>query len=158
LGRIYETHWDSLLNLDPSTLGRSAAKINRPAPSSLKKVDYYPAADLMYLVLEVRLLECWRYGHGTLLDESSSYMTYLSPGIILNVPTFSSTSRPFTLRSPSYLISKILSPRLVNFIAHTQSARCIPTVIGSLQTRLPPCEMLSCHGKCLMQWRHGKGL
>jgi hypothetical protein len=63
LSRVYETHWDSLLTPDPSTLGHSAAKINRPAPSSLKKVDYYPAADLMYLVLEVRMLDCWRSDH-----------------------------------------------------------------------------------------------
>ena len=63
LSRIYETHWGSLITLDPSTLGHSAAKINRPAPSSLKKVDYYPAVDLMYLVLEVRMLDCWRSGH-----------------------------------------------------------------------------------------------
>ena len=63
LSRIYEVHWDSLLSPDPSTLGHSTAKINRPAPSSLKKVDYYPAADLMYLVLEVRILDCWRSAH-----------------------------------------------------------------------------------------------
>jgi len=63
LSRVYETHWGSLLSPDPSTLGHSAAKINRPAPSSLKKVDYYPAADLMYLVLEVRILDCWRLVH-----------------------------------------------------------------------------------------------
>ena len=69
LSRIYEIHWNSLLSPDPSTLGHSAAKINRPAPSSLKKVDYFPAADLMYLVLEVRLLDCWRSAHDCLLDK-----------------------------------------------------------------------------------------
>ena len=30
LSRVHETHWDSLLSPDPSTLGHSAAKINRP--------------------------------------------------------------------------------------------------------------------------------
>ena len=57
LGRVYETHWDSSLRLDPSTLGHGAAKINQPASSSFKKVDYYPAAELMYLILDVRLLD-----------------------------------------------------------------------------------------------------
>ena len=57
LSRVYEIHRDSLLNLDPSTLGYSAAKINQPALSSLKKVDHYPAAELMYLTLDVRLLD-----------------------------------------------------------------------------------------------------
>lgn len=58
--RIFETHWDGLLSQDPSSLGHSASKINRSGPSNLKKVDYYPAVDLMYLVLDVRILDCWR--------------------------------------------------------------------------------------------------
>lgn len=60
LSRVFEVHWDSILSPDPSSLGHSAAKINRAGPSSLKKVDYYPAADLAYLVLDVRILDCWR--------------------------------------------------------------------------------------------------
>ena len=55
--RVYETRWASSLRLDPSTLGHGAAKINQSAPSSLKKVDYYPAVELMYLTLDVRLLD-----------------------------------------------------------------------------------------------------
>jgi hypothetical protein len=61
LNRIYETHWDSLRSEDPSTLGHSAAQVNRPAPANLKKVDYYPSAEFLYLVLDVRILDCWRY-------------------------------------------------------------------------------------------------
>jgi hypothetical protein len=61
LSRIYEVHWDSLRSEDPSTLGHSAAQVNRPAPPNLKKVDYYPAAEFLYLVLDVRILDCWRY-------------------------------------------------------------------------------------------------
>lgn len=60
LSRIYETHWDSILSQDPSTLGHSAALIGRRAPADLKKVDYYPSVELMYLVLDVRMLDCWR--------------------------------------------------------------------------------------------------
>jgi hypothetical protein len=36
LSRIFEVHWDSLLSPDPSSLGHSAAKINRSGPTSLK--------------------------------------------------------------------------------------------------------------------------
>lgn len=61
ISRIFETHWDALLSPDPSSLGHSAAQINRSEPTSLKKVDYYPAVELMYLVVEVRILDCWRY-------------------------------------------------------------------------------------------------
>jgi hypothetical protein len=61
LSRIYETHWDSLRSEDPSTIGHSAAQVNRPAPPNLKKVDYYPSAEFLYLVLDVRILDCWRY-------------------------------------------------------------------------------------------------
>ncbi|KAJ3494472.1 hypothetical protein NLJ89_g10801 [Agrocybe chaxingu] len=60
LSRIFEVHWDGLMSKDPSSLGHSASCINRPAPSNLKKVDYYPAAELMYLFLEARMLDCWR--------------------------------------------------------------------------------------------------
>lgn len=60
LSRIYGTHWGDDLSNDPSTLGHSAAKIGRKKPSNLKKVDYYPHAQLAYLVLDVRMLDCWR--------------------------------------------------------------------------------------------------
>ncbi|OJT06327.1 hypothetical protein TRAPUB_2789 [Trametes pubescens] len=60
LSRIFETHWGSLLTDDPSTLGHSAAKIGRKAPPNLKKVDFNYGADIMYLVLDARMLDCWR--------------------------------------------------------------------------------------------------
>ncbi|RDB30543.1 hypothetical protein Hypma_007322 [Hypsizygus marmoreus] len=60
LSRNYETHWDSILSQDPSTLGHSAAQVGRSAPPNLQKVDYYPCAEFMYLVLDVRMLDCWR--------------------------------------------------------------------------------------------------
>ncbi|KAF8224130.1 hypothetical protein L208DRAFT_1381171 [Tricholoma matsutake] len=60
LSRIYEAHWDSLINDDPSTLGHSANKIKWKAPGNIKKVDYYPYSQLAYLVLDARMLDCWR--------------------------------------------------------------------------------------------------
>ncbi|KAJ7713350.1 hypothetical protein DFH07DRAFT_974764 [Mycena maculata] len=60
LCRIHETHWGTPLNDDPATLGNSAKKIGRPAPSNLKEVDYYPAADLLGLVHDTCMLNCWR--------------------------------------------------------------------------------------------------
>ncbi|KAJ7732867.1 hypothetical protein B0H16DRAFT_1205987, partial [Mycena metata] len=57
--RIHETHWGAPLNDNPASLGNSAKKIGRPAPPNLK-VDYYPAADLLALVHDTRMLDCWR--------------------------------------------------------------------------------------------------
>ena len=60
LSRTYETHWDSLLSIDPSSLGHSAGQLGRTAPPNLKKVDYFPSAEFLYLVLDMRMLDCWR--------------------------------------------------------------------------------------------------
>lgn len=58
--RIFELFWGKHLDPDPSTLGHSAAQIGRATPPNLKKVDYYLAAELMNLILRVRILDCWR--------------------------------------------------------------------------------------------------
>jgi len=60
LSRIYELHWGDSSGCNPASLGHSAEKIGRTMPSNLKKVDYYPSAQLLYLVLDVRMLDCWR--------------------------------------------------------------------------------------------------
>ncbi|THH05249.1 hypothetical protein EW146_g9952 [Bondarzewia mesenterica] len=60
LSRIFETHWGEERNKDPSTLGHSAGKIGFKTPSDLKKVDYYSARHLAYLVLAARMIDCWR--------------------------------------------------------------------------------------------------
>jgi hypothetical protein len=61
LSRIYEIHWgDHLSSDDPGTLRNSAAEIGRKEPANLSKVDYYPYMQLAYLVLDVRMLDCWR--------------------------------------------------------------------------------------------------
>jgi len=74
VSRIFEVHWDFLLSPDPSSLGHSTAKINRAAHSILKKVDYYPAADLAFLVLDVRILNCWQYV--TFVRSLSTFLTH----------------------------------------------------------------------------------
>ncbi|KAI0353618.1 hypothetical protein OH77DRAFT_1406859 [Trametes cingulata] len=60
LSTVFETHWGETLTEDPSLLGHSAVKINQPAPSNLKKVDYYPALYQASIVLDARMLDCWR--------------------------------------------------------------------------------------------------
>lgn len=60
LCRIFETHWGTPLNNNFATLGNSAKKIGRAPPPNLKKVDYYPSAELLALVHDMRMLDCWR--------------------------------------------------------------------------------------------------
>jgi hypothetical protein len=59
LCRIFETHWGAPLNDNPATLGYSAKKIGRAPPANLKKVDYYPSVQLLTLVHDMRMLDCW---------------------------------------------------------------------------------------------------
>ncbi|KAJ6503468.1 hypothetical protein C8R47DRAFT_968976 [Mycena vitilis] len=65
--RIYQTHWGrtSGKNTNPASLGFSAAKIGRAAPSNMKKVEFYPGAQLLYLVLDAKLLDIWRIAFKT---------------------------------------------------------------------------------------------
>ncbi|KAF8159987.1 hypothetical protein B0H34DRAFT_674255 [Crassisporium funariophilum] len=44
---LFENFWDSALSPDPSMLGHSATVIGRPPQANLKKVNYYPAVDLI---------------------------------------------------------------------------------------------------------------
>jgi len=60
LSRIFESHWGPSFSHDPSTLGNSAEKNGRKKPVDLKKVDYYASVELAYLVLDIRILDCWR--------------------------------------------------------------------------------------------------
>lgn len=60
LSRIFAAHWGSDLNSDPSTIGHSATKIGRKKPTNLGKVDYYSNVQLAYLILDIRILDCWR--------------------------------------------------------------------------------------------------
>ncbi|KAJ7792476.1 hypothetical protein B0H14DRAFT_2623860 [Mycena olivaceomarginata] len=56
-----QTHWGRTVgkNTNPASLGFSAAKIGRAAPSNMK-VEFYPGSQLMYLVLDAKLLDIWR--------------------------------------------------------------------------------------------------
>ena len=60
LSRLFGSHWGGDLSKDPSTLSHSATKIRRKKPSNLKKVDYFQHSQLAYLVLDARMLDCWR--------------------------------------------------------------------------------------------------
>ncbi|KAJ7136429.1 hypothetical protein C8R43DRAFT_893920 [Mycena crocata] len=124
--RIFETHWGTPLNDDPSTLGCSAKKIGRPAPANLKKVDYYPAADLLALVHDMRMLDCWRvhfkcddlHEHFNMLEATDQlpsfedletiskklYDTYKAPGS--STKGLSENFRDFGLKNPMFLGSK----------------------------------------------------
>ncbi|KXN86688.1 hypothetical protein AN958_09775 [Leucoagaricus sp. SymC.cos] len=64
LSCLYETHWNNILSPDPSSIGHNAAKIKHPAPSNLKKVDYSNGTSLLHLILDVRILDCWRLFFG----------------------------------------------------------------------------------------------
>jgi hypothetical protein len=59
---INETFWAPDGSEDPSTLGYSSCKIGQDPPTNLKKVDYYPNCELVYLILDARIIDCWRYG------------------------------------------------------------------------------------------------
>ena len=120
LSRIFEVHWDSLLSPDPSSLGHSAAKINRSGPSSLKKVDYYPAADLAYLVLDVRILDCWRYVRWSVYLAIYSALTFWTE-IISNVMTSSLISPRWKPSRRSRILLKLLRFSIIPFRAHVLS-------------------------------------
>ncbi|KAJ6599623.1 hypothetical protein B0H10DRAFT_2322822 [Mycena sp. CBHHK59/15] len=65
--RIFQTHWGRVSgkSINPSSLGHSAGKIGRAAPSNMKKVEFYPGSQLLYLVLDARMLDCWSLLLGT---------------------------------------------------------------------------------------------
>lgn len=62
LSRIFSTHWGGIIkNNNPASIGHSAKKIGRPPPPNMKKVDYYPCQQLLNLIHDTRMLDCWRY-------------------------------------------------------------------------------------------------
>ncbi|KAJ6629792.1 hypothetical protein B0H10DRAFT_2160400 [Mycena sp. CBHHK59/15] len=60
--RVFQTHWGRTTGkqTNPASLGFSAAKIGRPAPSQMKKVEFYSRTQLMYLVLDAKILDLWQ--------------------------------------------------------------------------------------------------
>ncbi|KAJ3818414.1 hypothetical protein F5880DRAFT_1617393 [Lentinula raphanica] len=58
--RIMDKHIVSYASQDPSTLGNSAAKIQCKLVKEQGKYNYHDTTDLMYLVLDMRMLDCWR--------------------------------------------------------------------------------------------------
>ncbi|KAK6993185.1 hypothetical protein R3P38DRAFT_2567352 [Favolaschia claudopus] len=64
---IFQTHWGRTTgkNNNPASLGFSAAQIGRAAPSNMKKVEFYPGTQLLYLVLDAKILDIWRLSFKT---------------------------------------------------------------------------------------------
>ncbi|KAI4523483.1 hypothetical protein K525DRAFT_361253 [Schizophyllum commune Loenen D] len=60
-----ETHYGDPLTSDYSTLGHSATRLGRRRPADLKKLDYAQGSQLMYIVLDARMLDCWRLSFRT---------------------------------------------------------------------------------------------
>ncbi|KAI0028054.1 hypothetical protein K488DRAFT_28312, partial [Vararia minispora EC-137] len=84
--RIYGVHWDDLLTHDPSKISHSAGKMPRKAPFAHGKVDYYAATDLAYLILDTRILDCWR-----IYFETDNLWSYFSQAAEQgSLPTFES--------------------------------------------------------------------
>ncbi|KAJ7613612.1 hypothetical protein DFH06DRAFT_1014822 [Mycena polygramma] len=73
--RIFQTHWGrtSGKSNNPASLGHSAGKIGRHAPSNMKKVEFYPGSQLLYLVLDARMLDCW-----SLMLKTEDIFTYFN--------------------------------------------------------------------------------
>ncbi|KAJ6529412.1 hypothetical protein DFH09DRAFT_934780 [Mycena vulgaris] len=65
--RIFQTHFErtSGKSTNPASLGPSAGKIGRTTPSNMKKVEFYPGTQLVNLVLDARMLDCWSLLLGT---------------------------------------------------------------------------------------------
>ncbi|KAJ7780869.1 hypothetical protein B0H14DRAFT_3507463 [Mycena olivaceomarginata] len=61
--RIFQTHWGRITgkNTNPASLGFSASRIGRAAPSNMKKVEFYPGTQLVYLVLDAKVMDIWRH-------------------------------------------------------------------------------------------------
>ncbi|THG93874.1 hypothetical protein EW026_g7477 [Hermanssonia centrifuga] len=76
LSLTFESHWGEPLTKDPSKLGHSASKIGQKKPVNVKKVDYYPAAYMAYIVLDVRMVDCWRILFG--VEDIFSYFDELA--------------------------------------------------------------------------------
>jgi hypothetical protein len=59
LCNIHEVFWGPEASKNPGHLGHSAGAIGRDAPSDMSKVDFYPGAELVFLVLDARMIDCW---------------------------------------------------------------------------------------------------
>jgi hypothetical protein len=63
VSRIHKTHWGPTgsQNRNPASLGHSAMLIKRSPPADMSKVDFYPGSQLIYLVLDARILNIFEY-------------------------------------------------------------------------------------------------
>ncbi|KAJ7705556.1 hypothetical protein B0H17DRAFT_920313, partial [Mycena rosella] len=65
--RIFQTHWGrtSGKHTNPASLGFSAAKIGRAAPSNMKKVEFYQGSQLLSVILDAKILNIWSLAFNT---------------------------------------------------------------------------------------------
>ncbi len=60
LSQIIDKYLVSYSSHDPSTLGYSASKIDRTIRVDQGKYDFHQGSELVYFVLDMRVLDCWR--------------------------------------------------------------------------------------------------
>jgi hypothetical protein len=60
LSQIFKTHLGEPLNNNPATITWSSKEIGWALPSNPKKVDYYPEMELLVLLHDTQMLDCWR--------------------------------------------------------------------------------------------------
>lgn len=96
LSCLYGCHWGADFSHDPSSLSHSAAKIGRKKPANLKNVDYYQHSQLAYLVLDVHILDCWRFVSFFLLHFECGAISYISSDCttVKTAQTFSVLQEP----------------------------------------------------------------
>ncbi|KAI1787713.1 hypothetical protein LXA43DRAFT_863532, partial [Ganoderma leucocontextum] len=68
ISRIFGTFWGGHLSNDPSTLAFATAKIGRRPPSNLSKPDFESALQILEVVHDARILDCFRQVHWATKD------------------------------------------------------------------------------------------
>ncbi|KAJ3511541.1 hypothetical protein NMY22_g15614 [Coprinellus aureogranulatus] len=65
LSSLFEVHDDGSHSPDPSSIGHSRTLIGRALPGNVKKIDFFPGVDIVNIILDTRMLDCWRLHYGT---------------------------------------------------------------------------------------------
>ncbi|KIJ10718.1 hypothetical protein PAXINDRAFT_16329 [Paxillus involutus ATCC 200175] len=137
LSRIFETHWGDLLGRDPSTLGYGATKIGRLKPPNLKKVDFYPGAELVYLTLDVHMLDCWRL-HLQMDDIFKHFQRLSATNCLPHLEDLENSAR---LLYRTY--SNAAGIHCAFTDAESSSEWCSAAPLGSPWTSDPDCELVA---------------
>ncbi|KAJ7354353.1 hypothetical protein DFH08DRAFT_773532 [Mycena albidolilacea] len=126
--RIFQTHWGrtSGKSTNPASLGHSAGKIGRATPSNMKKVEFYPGSQLLYLVLDARMLDCWSLVLGT--DDIFAYFKSLEHQ--KKLPTFEELSEMAKKLHRTYSTARARDHAIHDTGANSAWAKTVPA--GSL--------------------------